>query len=164
MKNLNIMLKPASSLCNMRCKYCFYADVSDMREVKSFGIMKEKTVDSILNNIHNDLESGDRLHIAFQGGEPMLAGLDFYQRLVDEIGQWEKTIAVSYALQTNGILIDDEWCQFLKENNFLVGISWDILPECHDEARKDAEGKGTFKAVSKAIECLEKHQVDYNVL
>ncbi len=164
MKNLNIMLKPASSLCNMRCKYCFYADVSDMREVKSFGIMKEETVGSILDNIHNDLESSDRLHIAFQGGEPMLAGLNFYRRLIDKIGQWEKNIVVSYALQTNGILIDDEWCQFLKENNFLVGISWDILPECHDEARKDAEGKGTFKAVSKAIECLEKHQVDYNVL
>ncbi len=60
--------------------------------------------------------------------------------------------------------MDDAWCQFLKENNFLVGISLDILPDCHDEVRVDAEGKGTYKAVSGAISCLEKHQVDYNVL
>lgn len=164
MKNLNIMIKPASSLCNMRCKYCFYADVSDLREVKSFGMMSDKTMNEILDHIQNDMEPGDCLHIAFQGGEPTLAGLAFYQKFVAKIMGWKKHVKVSYALQTNGILLDDDWCSFLKEHNFLVGISLDILPDCHDEVRVDAEGKGTFKAVSSAIECLEKHQVDYNVL
>ncbi len=101
MKNLNVMLKPASSLCNLRCKYCFYADVSDMREVKSFGMMSEETMHGILHNIQKDLESGDSLHIAFQGGEPMLAGLEFYQKFVARIKGWKKNIRVSYALQTN---------------------------------------------------------------
>lgn len=164
MKNLNIMLKPASSLCNMRCKYCFYAEVSELREVKSFGMMTEETVAKILENLQKDLDSGDSLHIAFQGGEPMLAGLPFYQDFVAEIKAWKKNIRVSYALQTNGILLDDNWCSFLKENNFLVGISWDILPDCHDKVRLDAAGNGTFKAVSEAMECLRKHQVNYNVL
>lgn len=164
MKNLNVMLKPASSLCNLRCKYCFYADVSDMREVKSFGMMREDTLQGILDNLQKDLDAGDHLHLAFQGGEPMLAGLSFYQKLVASIKGWKKAIHISYALQTNGILLDDAWCQFLKENNFLVGISLDILSECHDEVRIDPEGKGTFKMVSEAISCLEKHQVNYNVL
>ncbi len=164
MKNLNIMLKPASSLCNMRCKYCFYADVSDLREVKSFGMMSEETVNGILHNLQKDLGSGDSLHIAFQGGEPMLAGLDFFRDFVDRVKAWNPGIRVSYALQTNGILLDDKWCEFLKENRFLVGLSLDILPDCHDAVRIDSEGKGTYKTVSDAILLMQKHQVAYNVL
>lgn len=164
MKSLNIMLKPASALCNLRCKYCFYADVSDMREVKSYGMMSEETMTKILSNLQKDLEPGDHLHMAFQGGEPMLAGLSFYKKLVAHIKEWDKNVNVSYALQTNGVLLDDEWCQFLKENNFLVGISLDILPDCHDQVRVDAQGKGTYKEVTEAILCLKKHKVEFNVL
>ncbi len=164
MKNLNVMLKPASSLCNLRCKYCFYADVSDMREVKSFGMMSEETMYGILHSIQKDLESGDSVHFAFQGGEPMLAGLDFFRAFVARVKSWGPGIRVSYALQTNGVLMEEEWCKFLKENGFLVGISLDILSGCHDEVRVDSEGKGTYRRVSDAISLMQKYRVEYNVL
>lgn len=164
MKNLNIMLKPASSLCNLRCKYCFYADVSSKREVESCGIMTRETMDRILTSVQGDMEVGDSINFVFQGGEPMLANLGFFQEFVARVSKWNRGIKVSYALQTNGILLDDEWCHFLKEHRFLVGVSLDILPDCHDEVRVYPDGGGTYKAVSDAIHLLQKHQVDYNVL
>lgn len=164
MKSLNVMIKPASSLCNMRCKYCFYADVSNSREIKSCGIMADETRDMILNRVEENLDNGDRIQFIFQGGEPTLAGLPFLRYFICSVQKWEKDIGVSYALQTNGFLIDEEWCKFLKENNFLVGVSLDILPDCHDEVRKDAEGNGTYKRILESIHLLDKYGVEYNIL
>lgn len=164
MKNLSIMLKPASSLCNLRCKYCFYADISNMRSVKSCGIMTQETVFSILENVKSDLSAGDKITFVFQGGEPTLAGLDFFKNFVTAVRQWDISVQVSFSLQTNGILIDDEWCLFLKENNFLVGVSLDLLPECHDDVRVDSKNDGTYKSVLKSIRLLDKYKVEYNVL
>ncbi len=164
MKNLNIMLKPASSLCNLRCKYCFYADVSSKREVESCGIMTSETMDGILTSIQGNMNPGDSINFAFQGGEPMLAGLEFFREFVNRVGTWNPGIKVSYALQTNGILMDEAWCRFLKEHRFLVGISLDVLSDYHDEVRIYPDGAGSYKAVSAAIHLLKNHQVDYNVL
>lgn len=164
MKNINIMIKPASSLCNMRCKYCFYGEVSDIREVKSYGIMTPETMGDILRVLEKDLENGDRINFAFQGGEPTLAGIDFFKTFVSIVKGWRINVNVSYALQTNATLIDENWCMFLKDNNFLVGVSFDILQEYHDEQRATADGKGTYKRVLHAIQLLEKYKVEYNVL
>lgn len=164
MKSLNVMIKPASSLCNMRCKYCFYADVSSRREIKSNGIMSDETRDVILNKVETNLDNGDHVQFIFQGGEPTLAGLPFFRDFISIVKKWEKNISVSYALQTNGLLIDEEWCKFLKENRFLVGVSLDILPDCHDEARRDPKGNGTYKRILDSIHLLDKHEVQYNVL
>lgn len=164
MKTLNIMIKPASSLCNMKCGYCFYADVSDKREIKSCGLISDETRSAILHQVEFETDSGDCVQFTFQGGEPTLVGLPFFESFVNEVKKWEKNINVSYALQTNGILIDEEWCKFLKENQFLVGVSFDILPECHDVARKDQEGNGTYKRVLNAIDLFNKYEIEYNVL
>lgn len=163
MKQLSIMLKPASSLCNLRCRYCFYAEVADLRQVRSFGVMTPQTTRQILQNIRCDLSPGDRITFAFQGGEPTLAGLSYFQDFTAQVEQWEG-IQVQYALQTNATLLDDAWCAFLKKYHFLVGVSWDILPQCHDEARVDASGAGTNRAVLNAIGLLNKWGVEYNVL
>lgn len=163
MKSLNIMIKPASSLCNMRCKYCFYADVANRRSNRSYGMMTEESMNDVLENIASDLKAGDRVCFAFQGGEPTLAGLDFFERFASRVSEWSG-IDVSYALQTNGILIDDKWCEFLKKHKFLVGLSLDILPEAHDFARVDEKGAGTYASVVRAMELLKKHKVDFNVL
>lgn len=163
MKQLTIMIKPASSLCNLRCRYCFYADVSAHRSVSSFGIMTPQTRRNLLRNIRTGLAAGDRLTFAFQGGEPTLAGLPWFRDFTDETEQWTD-IHVRYALQTNATLLDEDWCAYLKQKHFLVGISWDLLPECHNAARVDAKGKGTDKQVLKAIGLLEKCGVEYNVL
>lgn len=163
MKTLNIMIKPASSLCNMRCKYCFYADVSNMRSVCSYGLMTEETVNAILEKVKADLNEGDKVSFAFQGGEPTLAGLDFFERFVSIVSQWNG-VTVSYALQTNGVLLDDDWCDFLKGHNFLVGISFDLLPDAHGSVRVDEKGESTYKRVAESIKLLQKHKVEFNVL
>lgn len=164
MKNISIMLKPASSLCNMRCRYCFYADETKLRQVRSYGIMSHETAEKILENIRACLQPGDQIGFAFQGGEPMLAGLDFYRDFVKMVSGWGRGIRVSYALQTNGLSLDDEWCRFLARHDFLVGISLDLLPACHDEARKDGQGQGTYQRVIDAVRLMERYQVEYNVL
>ncbi len=157
------MIKPASSACNMRCAYCFYDEVAHNRAVANSGMMTEQTTDAMLKNIRADLESGDQICFVFQGGEPTLVGLDYFVHFVSQTAQWAE-IKVSYALQTNGILLNDAWCAFLKQHCFLVGISCDILPELHDSARKNAKGDGTYKQVSDGIALLKKHGVEFNVL
>ena len=126
--------------------------------------MSEETADMILNRIEMDLDSGDRIQFIFQGGEPTLAGLPFFRGFIGKVKKWNKDIEVSYALQTNGLFIGKDWCEFLKENNFLVGVSLDILSDCHDEVRIDAEGKGTYKRVINTISLFDKYGVEYNVL
>lgn len=162
MKQLSIMIKPASALCNMRCNYCFYADISNMRDVRSFGIMKEETSEKLLDNSFKDLNPGDSLTIAFQGGEPTMAGLDYFRHFVDYAKSEKSGVNLSWAFQTNGYIIDDEWCEFLKANNFLVGLSLDLA--WHDENRFDPSGHGTAKRILEAKALFEKYDVQYNVL
>lgn len=90
MKHLSVLVKPASALCNLRCKYCFYADVSSLREVRSYGKMTSETLTKMIDNIYKDLENGDELTLAFQGGEPTLAGLPYFKEVVVLIKQQEK--------------------------------------------------------------------------
>ena len=163
MKQLSIMIKPASSLCNLRCGYCFYADVTNLREVRSYGIMQEDTLRKMLQNIRAGLSPKDRVTFAFQGGEPLLAGLDYYRRFTEITGAW-KDISISYAIQTNGTLLDDEWCRFLSEHRFLAGISLDLHKTSHNAARRDAEGNGTWNRVMDAVSLFRKHHVEFNVL
>lgn len=164
MKHIAVMIKPASSLCNLRCRYCFYAEVSDSREVRSFGVMEQSVAVRMIRNVFAGLGTGDQVSFAFQGGEPTLAGLDFFRFFTDEVSKVCGTVRVSYALQTNGILLDDAWCEFLKEHRFLVGLSLDLLPELHNANRLNAQKQGTYSQVRDAKACLEKHGVDYNIL
>ena len=148
----------------MRCRYCFYADELDNREIRSYGKMSVDTMHTIVDKA---MEYGDyECTIAFQGGEPTLAGLDFYRDLVAYVTAHEnpKKLKIHYALQTNGYLINEEWAEFLGKNHFLVGVSLDGLKEIHDRYRLDAAGKGTYQRVISAIRLLEKHQVEYNIL
>ena len=164
MKHAAVMIKPASSLCNLRCRYCFYANVAELREVRSYGIMKPETTEAMLRNILADLKTGDSVTFAFQGGEPTMAGLEYFRHFTGITEKWPKGITVSYSLQTNATLLDDEWCNYLHKYRYLVGVSLDLLPESHDDARVDSSGRGTYKAVLSAIRRLELHQAEYNIL
>lgn len=163
MKTIRIMIKPASSLCDLRCKYCFYADVADTRSIRSFGMMSDATVDLMLHSIKSELDTGDTVAFTFQGGEPTRAGLPFFCRFVEKTAAW-KDIHVSYALQTNGLSLNEEWCAFLKEHHFLVGLSLDLLQPSHDATRVDAKGNGTWRRACDAVKCMKKHSVDFNIL
>lgn len=163
MGNYTIMLKPASGLCNIRCQYCFYADLMNIRELESYGRMNRETIHQILENVFHDLTNKDSLTIIFQGGEPTLAGKKFFRELlayVEEI----KTSTVSYSIQTNGMVIDDEWCELFVEHDFLVGLSLDGNDHFHNLYRKDTIGNGTFKKVMAAKKLFDKYQIRYNIL
>lgn len=163
MPPISVLIKPASSLCNMRCKYCFYSDIADNREVKSYGIMSEATLENLIKRAF-EYASGSAT-FAFQGGEPTLAGLDFYRKLIELEDRYNTNgIPVQNALQTNGYIIDDEWAEFLGKNKFLVGLSLDGTKDIHDALRVDAAGKGTFSRAQRAARLLRKHGVEFNIL
>jgi uncharacterized protein len=165
-KRLNLLLKPVSSLCNLRCKYCFYADIGVRREKESYGVMNEETVKAIIENVSKDLEPGDEVAFAFQGGEPTLAGLSWFIGFADAVSAElaRKSISCRYALQTNGIILDESWCAFLRERNFLVGLSLDGTKHFHDRNRFDPNGNGTWETVMAKKRLLETNHVNYNIL
>lgn len=164
MKHISVLIKPASSLCNIKCRYCFYHDLSSIREVRSFGKMSKELSKKMIDQIYVDLNDGDQLTLAFQGGEPTLAGLNFYRCLVSYIKEQEKQVNVHYAIQTNGMVINDNWCTFFKENNFLVGLSMDGPAIFHDSSRVDWKQRGTFNRVHRTKELFDSYGIDYNVL
>ena len=157
------MLNPASGLCNMRCKYCFYMDEMQKRATENFGFM---SVQVLQNTLRTALAACTRhCSIVFQGGEPTLAGLDFFRtavQLAEELNV--NRCSISYSLQTNGLLIDEDWCRFLAEHHFLVGVSLDGPRDLHDANRVDLQGKGTFQRVMNALQLLKKFHVDTNIL
>ncbi len=164
MPPLNLLIKPASGSCNMRCRYCFYTDEAQKREVGSYGRMSRETAEILVDRA---MEYGDReCTFAFQGGEPTLAGLDFFRDFTDLVLSHKnpKKLRIHYALQTNGYRLDEEWARFFREHRFLVGISLDGPREIHDRYRLDAGGKGTWNRVMASVRLLEKYQVEYNAL
>ncbi|MCD8028456.1 MAG: 4Fe-4S cluster-binding domain-containing protein [Erysipelotrichaceae bacterium] len=126
------LIKPASSLCNMNCQYCFYKDVSDNRDINIYGIMSIETMKEIIDQ---SLSQSNEITYAFQGGEPTLAGLSFFQTFVDNVNTNKDKQIIHYSIQTNGILINEEWLSFFKKYHFLVGISIDGYKENHNKVR-----------------------------
>ena len=165
MKNVNLLIKPASSLCNLRCKYCFYEDEAQNRTQHSMGIMKEELADTLIRQVFEAVDSDGTVSFAFQGGEPTVAGLPYFRHFVEKVKQFRPPrVRVSFAIQTNGTLLNEDWAQFLKAEGFLVGLSVDGFREAHEAHRVDAEGNGTWKRVLTAKALLDQYAVDYNAL
>ncbi len=163
MPPLSILLKPASSGCNLRCAYCFYADEAKARTIPNYGRMPEAVSHALIEKAVEAAEGS--VTFLFQGGEPTLAGLDFFRDFVAHVKKTAPpNLAVHYAIQTNGTLLDQEWCRFFKENRFLAGLSLDGSRECHNRFRLDGAGKGTYDRVRQAARRLEQAGVEYNVL
>lgn len=160
---VNLLIKPASSLCNMRCVYCFYCDVAENRNTASYGIMSSETTESMVKNLFAYADSS--VSIAFQGGEPTLAGVGYFRHFHEMVDKYNTAkIPVSYAMQTNGYAMPDELCQILAEHHYLLGVSLDGNGALHDSLRPDAAGEGTFKKVSATLDKLEKYGIDTNIL
>ncbi len=163
MPPLSLMIKPASSLCNLSCEYCFYRDVSEHREHLRFGIMEKETA-SVLIGKALAYADGQSVAFAFQGGEPTLAGLDFFRFFVETVNkQNNKKSPVFYGMQTNGTVIDSEWAEFFRENRFLVGLSLDGDYE-GNLFRKKPSGQNSFYTILKAARLLKKNNVEFNIL
>ena len=162
MQPFSLLIKPTGPDCNIACKYCFYSGKTCV-----FGDMKHRMSLEVAEKMVGDMLSQDFgvSSFAWQGGEPTLMGLDFYRQIVDiqqKLGKPNQ--AVSNALQTNGIALNDEWCEFLTEYNWLVGISLDGPRKFHDHYRLDKAGNGTFDKVMAAIKTCKKHKVQFNIL
>ena len=159
----SILIKPASANCNMDCKYCFYKCISSHREEYSKGFMKEETLETLVREAIAYADGS--LTFAFQGGEPTLAGRDFFQKAVELQQKYNnKKLQIENTIQTNGLLIDEKWARFLGEHRFLVGLSLDGPKKMHDRYRKDAGGQDTFARIMHSVQLLEQYQVDYNVV
>lgn len=162
---VNLLVKPASSLCNMRCRYCFYEDEAANRSQARMGIMSEETAALLIRQALDAAGKDGALSVAFQGGEPTVAGLDFFRAFVAAVQRYNTAgLPVSYAIQTNGLGLDEEWVEFLVRNHFLVGVSVDGDKALHDEFRLDAAGKGTWTRVQKNLTMLRKAGAECNLL
>lgn len=163
MPPISILLKPASSACNMRCRYCFYADVSQQRAVQNYGMMSLDTIEVIIKKA---LDYADGFaSFGFQGGEPTLAGLDFFKEVVALQRKYNhKGVKVHNALQTNGTTIDEDWAKFFHDQHFLIGLSLDGNQTVHDKYRFDAKGEGTFERIMVGARLLEQYEVEFNIL
>lgn len=163
MPPLSIMIKPASSLCNLRCKYCFYCDVASNREDFSFGVMENSTALNLIRKAI-DFADGCSIAFAFQGGEPLIAGIDFFKCFTATVEQYNsKKSEIFYSIQTNGTLVTDEWAEFFRENKFLVGLSLDGDLK-GNKFRVDAKGQNTYYRIINAAGKLRRHNVEFNIL
>ena len=158
-----ILIKPASGYCNMRCDYCFYCDEMVNREQAFRGMMSETTLRNLVKKAMR--QAGNEICFAFQGGEPTLRGLDFFRKAIEyEMHFNRRGIRVVNTLQTNGFAIDEAWCRFFKEHDFLIGVSVDGTAAMHDRYRHDPAGGPTYERVRKTTELFDRYGVEYNIL
>ncbi len=156
------MIKPASSACNLNCTYCFYRDEALNRVTACHPPMTLETARNLLEKL---LDGADGLHIGFQGGEPSLVGLDWFRSFVslsDEINT--RHVPIDWFFQTNGTLLTDEWGEFFRRRNILVGISSDGFPRMHNLFRRTNQGTRSSSDVERGIQAMIRKKVDFNIL
>ena len=159
----HLMAKPCGPQCNLACGYCFYLPKKALYPQSRFRMPDTILEAYIQQTIEGHLVP--EVTFAWQGGEPTLLGLTFFKKALELQKKYCRPgMVIRNTLQTNGILLDQTWCRFLRQNNFLVGISIDGPGELHDTLRKDNSGKGTFDRVMKGLSLLKKHGVEYNIL
>ena len=158
------MAFPTGPICNLDCGYCYYLQKTELYPETNNFKMTEETLEQYIKQ-YIESQKGPVVNFGWQGGEPTLRGLDFFRKVV-ELQQkyapeaWE----IENSIQTNAFLINNRWAQFLKRNNFLVGVSLDGPAELHNKYRKDKNGEGTYRRVLAGIEKLKEHKVKYNIL
>lgn len=154
MKKISLLVKPASSLCNLRCRYCFYSDVSHHRQEEIMHALIERTMET----------DAEQINFCFQGGKPCVAGIEYFHKFIAYVNEKNNVKKITYAIQTNGTFLNQEWVKLFKENHFLVGISIDGFIRNHDFFRKDAQNIGTFKKILYNIRLLNNADIEYNIL
>jgi uncharacterized protein len=159
----HVLAKPTGAICNLDCKYCFFLSKEMLYPGDRFR-MSDEMLRTYIRGLLESQPLGD-VNVAWQGGEPTLIGIEFFRRAIAYVDEYRKpTQNILHTIQTNGTLLDDEWCAFFKQHNFLVGLSIDGPRAMHDAYRVDKRGAGSFDAVMRGHEVLRKHNVDVNVL
>ena len=157
------MVKPTGPICNLGCTYCYYLEKEELYPSGRSFKMSPPVLESFIQQ-YISAQDVPEVNFAWQGGEPTLLGLEFFQEVVRLQAQFADGKAISNAIQTNGTLLNDEWCEFFTENGFLVGLSIDGPEALHDAYRVDKGGKPTFQKVMKGLGFLRKHGTEYNTL
>jgi uncharacterized protein len=159
----HVLAKPTGASCNLDCKYCFF-----LSKDRLYGGGSLRMEDGVLDAYIRQLlaaQPNSEINLAWQGGEPTLMGLEFFRRSIELVAKYRKPgQKILHAIQTNGVLLDDEWARFFKAHGFLVGLSIDGPKDMHDTYRVAKGGRGTFDQVMRAWECLARNEVDVNIL
>lgn len=159
----HVMTKPIGPICNLDCKYCFYLEKEKLYPDTKKWQMSDEVLEQYIRD-YIAAQPQEEVHFAWQGGEPTLLGVDFFRAVVEMQKRYAHGKQIHNALQTNGVLIDDEWGEFLAENGFLVGVSIDGPRELHDCYRVDKGQAPTFDRVMRGIGKLKQHGVEFNTL
>ncbi|HGY1191948.1 anaerobic sulfatase maturase [Citrobacter sp. Cb008] len=163
-KSCQVMVKPTGSVCNLDCKYCFYLEKEKLYPDRKANFKMSDEMLELFIKQHIAAQDVDDVIFAWQGGEPTLMGRAFYQRAIELQQRYAEGRTIVNTFQTNGVLIDEEWAEFFKKNDFLVGISVDGDAALHDEWRVTRSGKPTHEKVEQAIKRLVRHGVEFNTL
>jgi uncharacterized protein len=157
------MAKPIGPICNLDCKYCFYLEKENLYPPKTdfrmpTGVLEEFIKQKIENH------RAEQVNFAWQGGEPTLLGVDYFRKIVELQAKFADGKIIANAFQTNGVLLNDAWCEFFAEHGFLIGLSIDGPERLHDRYRLHKGGQPSFKQVMQGLEFLKKHRVEFNTL
>lgn len=155
-----VMAKPVGSACNMRCKYCYYLEKGNPGERR---LMSDDTLEEFIKQ-YIQAQTVPDVCFTWHGGEAMMRPVTFYQRAMELQKRYGAGRNILNCLQTNGTLINEQWCRFLKANGWLVGVSIDGPRDFHDEFRRSATGKPTFDSVMRGIRMLQRHGVEWNAM
>ena len=161
-KAFHVMAKPVGPICNLDCKYCFYLEKENLYPNANF----EMPLNVLESFIKQKIESHNTpvVNFAWQGGEPTLLGVDYFRKVVELQQKYSNGKKIENTFQTNGVLIDDEWSEFFKKNNFLIGLSIDGPEGLHDKYRVNKGGNASFDQVMRGLNLLKKHNVEFNTL
>ncbi|MDO8681903.1 MAG: radical SAM protein, partial [Armatimonadota bacterium] len=163
MSNLSFLIKPVGADCNLRCTYCFYRPKGSLYPETKQHIMSAEVLDRLISDVMG--QRADSTVFGWQGGEPALAGLDFYKQVVElEMKYGADGQGVGNSLQTNGTLLNTEWARFLAEYKWLVGLSIDGPADLHNKYRRDKDGSPTHKQVMDVMLLLRLYEVEFNAL
>ena len=162
-QGIHVVAKPIGPICNLNCEYCFYLEKQALFASDEKYRMSDEVLAAFIAK-YITFQPTPVVEFVWQGGEPTLLGVDFFRRALDLQRSFAGTKTITNSLQTNGTLLTDEWCAFLRKNRFMVGISLDGPMEVHDRYRHDRTGNGTFDKVMRGLRLLQKHKVEYNVL
>jgi len=163
-QGIHIMAKPTGPLCNLRCKYCFYTEKEALFPKVENYRMSDKVLEAYIQKHIAINCDAPEIRFVWQGGEPTLLGIDFFRKVVSLQEAHDCHKPIQNSLQTNGTMLTDEWCVFLKKHNFLVGLSIDGPEEIHNRYRVDCNAGPTFHKVLRGLKLLQKHGVEYNVM
>jgi uncharacterized protein len=162
-KPLYVMLKPVGSTCNLRCSYCYYLEKRDLYPHDKEFAMSDELLERFIEQYLN-LQTMPEVSFTWHGGEPLIKNISFFKKALYLQKKYGQGRRIENTIQTNGTLLNDEWCSFFKDNNFLVGISIDGSQPLHDTYRKTRDGKPSFDQVMNGISLLKKHKVEFNVM